>query len=313
MIIINLWTLSNQFSSDLRDILLGDRLNEIKSEFEDFLIKLRDNGAVPIFTFKKSQVHENDFILRSEADYEAGREVLDVIDVLKESKHVIRHFAKKPEFFFPKNRAILTVLAQTAAKYGRLTGIDSTDCKPSAIHVRLANQQRAIAVMGTGTYYLFFGGSWKLWSDKDLHMRTMTTREYNKEFILERMQLTIKKAPLFLALAGGLHTDRKTLMKVVNFFKPWTWQLFPNVCDYVNRQRFPITGHTLMRIIEEIFGAPDLRILTEFKLTLDSMDPAKIKFKPTMVEACENELLNYANQMLTNRIINIPSTYMDLR
>lgn len=314
VVIINLWTLSNHFSPNLRDKLLGDRLNEIRAEFENFLINLRDNGAVLIFTFKKSRSKEWDFSANSEADYENGCEILDVISVLKKSDDIIRHFATKPEYFFPKNRAILTVLAQTAAKYGILSGLDSVDCKPSTVHVRLANKEKAMAMIGIDTYYMFYEGPWKIWSDRHLDMKTMTIREFNKEFVLNKMQLDVEKAPLFVALAGGLYSDEETIKKMIKFFEPsWRKKIFENVCEYVNRQKFPLSDETLLEMIREIFGTADHRILNEFKRTIDLMNPEKIKFEPTIVEACENEFLNYANQILSNGTINIPITFMDLR
>lgn len=228
IILINLSTLSHHYRSDLKDKLIGRRLNQIQKEFESFLKNLRDNGAELMFVFKKSQCNEKDSGRNTENAYNAGCEILDMVSRLRSTDAVVQHFKEKIEaerkgfrkdkFEPPYNQALNMVLAQTAQRYGKLHGMETADCKRITAHVQLANKHRVMAIIGTDASYTFYEGAWKFWTDYKLNMTSMKIQELNKEKILQLMGITFTQAPLFVALAGGLRSTEENGEKIFRYF-----------------------------------------------------------------------------------------------
>lgn len=316
VLVINLWCFTSKYQQKLEDNLFGSRYNIVKSDFENFLIRLRENGAVLVFLMKKSQTREGDFLEYSEDHYVTRCEVSDVIETLKSTSKIIDHYDKPKKAWFPLNHTTEMVLAQTAAKYGKVYGMDTLNLKPSTVHVQIAEKHNALAIIGTDTYYIFYEGRWKIWSDNSLDMQNMTIREFDKDFILKDLGLTVAQAPLFVVLAGGLYSSTENNKKVYHFFKPWIEKTFKTVPKYINQQRFPLTDESFASIVEEIFGHRDEKIIDEFRRSINLMDT---KFEPksesridrNIMENFENEFISFANLILTNSPIFVPP--IDLR
>lgn len=321
LIVINLWTLANQIAIGMKNKRIGCRLNLVKSKFESFLKKLRLNGAELLFVFKKNRTKENDFTVNASYEYKLGCEILDVMETLKSTEKIINHFERDGHFDrYPVNQSIVMVIAQTAKKYGKLFGMDSVDCKPSTIHVQIANRYKAMAMIGTDTYYIFYEGDWKFWSDAYLDMDNMTIREYDKSVILKSLGITFDQCPLFVTLAGGLYTSKDNIKKLYNFFKPRriSQSLLQNVSAYVKQQSFPITDQKLNKIVAEIYSKYDPSIAADFQRTMDLMDVTiEMKFDSEIdgriLEISDNEFFHFGNQILMNTAINISPVFLDLR
>lgn len=221
--------MANHMKPDVKDAIVGYRLNKIDRRFEEFLQKLKNAGAEMIFVFKKTQKNKDeDFIIEQEEDYHTGRELIDNISNSKKRfrniKDALRLLYESKikddnKFEFPLNRSLMLVLSQVAQKYGKLVGMDTINNRNSTFQVQLANQYNAIAIMGLNTHYIFYEGSWAFWSDADLDMDLMTIRQYNKEKILRHMNLSYEKAPLFVCLAGNLDSSEANIKKVAMFFQ----------------------------------------------------------------------------------------------
>lgn len=320
VIVINLWTFTSRYQEKLQDNLLGSRYNQIREHFEDFLIKLRENGAVLVFLMKKSRAREEDFVRVCENHYDTQCEISDVIETLKGTSKIIRHYERlQSPPYFPLNFTTCMVLAQVASKYGKIYGMDTLNQKPCTVHVQILEKHKAMAIIGSDTYYFFYEGRWKIWSHNSLDLENMTIREYNKELILKDLGLTVEQGPLFVALSGGLYSSYENIKKIYHFFKPWnekTRKNFLSIPRFINKRSFPLTDESLGLIVEEIFGRRDEKIFEEFRITIQTMNT---KFEPerdprfdwNIMETFENEFVSIANLILMNSPIFIPP--IDLR
>lgn len=158
MLIINLWTFAHHcLKGSRKEQIVGGRLNLIRSAFENFLVKLRDNGFRFVFVFKKSliKVYENDFaslVQNVEEHYANACRVLDVIELQKDYDAVVCFFEENPKEILPSNCDILVVLFQTAKKFGDCFALDkSNHLNPCSNHVLLAEKNKALAIIGTDT------------------------------------------------------------------------------------------------------------------------------------------------------------------
>lgn len=269
-----------------------------------------------IFLFKKSQHLEHEFIMNQEERYRSSCEILDVISTGQTIEAVATHFEAISNFNYSFNEPLLITLTQTAKKYGKFHGIDSIDNKPATFHVQIANQHNAMAIMGTDTYYVFYAGKWKFWADMTLDIKRMTICEYDKEFILRSLNITVQQAPLFVALVGELYTNNEEdNMKLVSFFRPF-YNIFMNVSRYVNSQRFPIQENTLDQIVAEIFGSHRASIIDDFHRTFDLMIPkSNVDYceDENFMTRCSNDYINFADLILTNTPIYISSLFVEFR
>lgn len=153
MLIINLWTFAHHYlRGRKKEQIVGGRLNLIKSEFEIFLVKLRDNGFRFVFVFKKSLIWESNFVQNVEEHYSDACQVLDVIESQRDYDAVVRFFIEKPEANLPFNVDIMVVLFQTAKTFGDCFATDkSNNLNPCSTHVLLAEANKALAIIGTDT------------------------------------------------------------------------------------------------------------------------------------------------------------------
>ena len=175
-----------------------------------------------------------------------------------------------------------------------------------------------MAILGLNSDYIFFEGSWMSWSDADLDMNRMTTRQYNKERILRMLGLTIEKAPLFAALGDSLSNEANSRRLHQHFAGRNRQQMFQNITNFVNRQTFPITDATLTSVVNQIFGSCPSEVFLEIKEKLARMDPVenlKIQGKvdPNIIELVKDDFANYAEEILENSPIYISPVYLDLR
>ena len=210
---------------------------------------------------------------------------------------------------------VMLVLCHVAERYGKLYGLNS---RPSTMHVKIANDHEAMALLGLNTHYIFYSGSWAFWSDADLNMDTMTIRQFNKEKILTHLNITSEKAALFAVLAGSLFSSEANINTMVTFFRPWTKQLFSNVAKFVNEQTFPISDSSLASIITKIFGQCTDKLFYDFKRTLRLMDPTTCnqvpsEVDPEVMKLIQDDYANLAEEIFENSPIYISPVYLDLR
>lgn len=321
-IVINLWTMANHLKPDVADVIAGYRLNKIEQKFEEFLQKLSNAGAEMIFTFKKTQTMEPDFISLRESEYQKALELINSLkmggDFQALNKLYQRKQMDKDRFEFSYNHSVMIVLCQVADRYGKLYGLDSINLRPSTSQVKLANEYNAMALMGLNTHYIFYSGAWAFWSDADLDMKTMMIRQYDKEKILAHLNVTTEKAALFSVLAGSLYSSEANVNQVVKFFRPWSKQLFPNVAQFVNEQKFPLTDNALVSIITRIMGRCTQEVFDDFKRTLRLMEPTTCdkvpsKVDPAVMKFIRDDYANLAEEILENCPIYLSPVYLDLR
>ena len=302
----------------------GCRFNQIRTEFENFLEELTNNGAELIFVFKRSQNEELDFIENYQIQHKDACEVFDVIETFKKTEAVVRHFETRMtqrglKFEFPLNQTLLIVFAQTAKKYGKLHVVEKGETRPSTGHVQLANKNRAMALMGTDSYYVFDKGSWRFWVDNTLDMKNMTVQEVNKELVLQKMNISVENAPLFASLAGGLESTEKNLKRVSRFFNAKNkTDLFNKVSIYIRRQRFSTDDESLKIMIRDIFGHVDPEVLASFHRTFELMNTntqaiVQPGYDEEIKKIFDSDYLNFGDQILRNQAINLSSVYTDLR
>jgi len=169
VIMINLWTMANHMIQDVKDVIVGSRLNKIEEKFENFLQNMKNAGAEMIFVFKKSQKNKDEhFISIQEMHYHVARELIDKITATKDFgrlKSIYEEKMQDPNFEFPLNRSMMLMLTQVAQRYGKLHGMDTIYNRSSTFQVQLANESKAVAIMGLNTHYIFYDGSWAFWSD----------------------------------------------------------------------------------------------------------------------------------------------------
>lgn len=257
-----------------------------------------------------------DFTENIDFEYQNACAIFDAVADLKSPGAIASHLKRK-DIRYPFNISVFLVLAQVSTSFGKLHGIESGETIPSAKHVQIANKHKAMALMGTDTYYIFYEGVWKFWADVELDIDYMTIREYDKELILESLQLSVMQAPLFVSLAGGLYSSEENVKKIVSFFKPWTFKLFVNVAKYVNEQRFPLNEDVIFNIIREITGSNDFQLFEDITKTMKMMD-ANLETVMSenlsgSMEHFSNDFMSFGVQILENQPIFISPVFTDLR
>lgn len=68
-------------------------------------------------------------------------------------------------FQFPPSRAEMLMVSQIAKRFRRLHGMDSIYSRCSTSQVQLANESRAVAIMGLNTHIIFYKMALSFWFD----------------------------------------------------------------------------------------------------------------------------------------------------
>jgi hypothetical protein len=214
----------------------------------------------------------------------------------------------------PLNEAVLFVLCQTAQRYGRIHGMDSYRNRVTKFQIDLAKEWNALAVIGLNSNYFLFDGSWALWSDRDLDMEAMTTRQYDKELVMRHLNITYTQAPLFAALAGGL-VSSQTNRGIRKYFQPWEPKEFIVITDFINEQLFPITDVCLAGMIKRILGNYDPTVFKDFKESIESMQSKQnfSKVEADIMKSIKDDPANLAEEILEGSTIFISPVYLDER
>lgn len=191
--------------------MFGGRLNKIRVEFEAFLSLLKSAGARLIFLFKKTgQAEGETWIHRHNEEYKRGIEFLQKIERMT-TIEACDHFSSIFNRTQSLNTIVPIVLCQVASNFGEFHGNDLFLLKSSAGHVKLANSEDAVAIIGLDTYYLCFDGPWKFWSAKNFDANEIRFEEYNKEIIRRHFKLSCEQMQIVAVLGGKLMTSSRNL------------------------------------------------------------------------------------------------------
>lgn len=292
--------------------MCGYQLNKIKYDLEDFLDKLLMAGAKLEFVFKKTVADNHEFIKRRLRDYHIGCEIIEGISKVKSFEKLQKIYKRSDKF--PYNALILVCLVQSAQKFGAVHGCNSIKGKPSAIQVELAIQKDAAWIMGLDTFYFLMPGSWKIWCDSQLNMSDMTIQEMDPKILMTHLELTRKQTPLFASLTGDLQSDPRTVRKVVDHFG--TKSFFPNAAKFINGLPPSSIDEKIEKVVEKIFGKVDARICNDFKKTIKSFEvdhDVVCKVDAKILDMVKNDFMSIAEEILTNQVIFISPTFLDLR
>lgn len=325
MIVINLHTAAHSFKISDKDSVIGCRLNVIERKYDEFLQKLKRAGAKLIFVFRRSGSNKDlKFVERFEFDLLNARKLTSEMTANNNLEHLVTQHKKQLKLDFrsslPLNEAVFFVLCQVAQRHGIIHGMESSRSRVSKYQIDLANDRKAMAVLGSNSYYFLLPGQWALWSDRDLNMDTMTTHQYNRNLALDYLNITYERAPLFAALAGGLNTY-ETSRKVVKFFRPWEKHLFKNVSDFVNSQRYPITDYRLTAIIRRILGNCPVEVYEDFKKSIESISSNTLQQEgfhepqkeTSLTTHIKDDFANLAEEIFENFTVFISPVYLDER
>lgn len=306
--------------------MLGCRLTVIKRQYEQFLKKLKAAGAELIFVFKKTDsIKDSKFLSQYQSEYSKARELICEmrtnrnLDKLAENYKINLENRKFSQL--PLNDAVLFVLCQTARQFGKIHGMDSYRNRVAKFQIDLANETKAMAVMGLNSYYFMFDGSWAFWSDREVDMEKMTIRQYDRELVLRHLNITYQQAPLFAAITGGVKCS-ETSKQLVESFKPSDWDLtfnrkvdFKMVSELVNKQQFPLSVDILDGIVTSILGRCDLNVLEDIKEAIDSMCSNRnlCKIEAGIMKTIKDDPGNLAEEILEGSTIFISPVYLDER
>lgn len=192
---------------------------------------------------------DQEFLTRRSNDYKAAIELLDNIKKVQDLDNLQENSSIN---HYPFNVMVTLCLIQSAEKYGKVYGFDSTEYLPSFLMAQFANKEKCSWILGLSTFRFLFPGDWKIWSDEKLNMEKMTVLEVNKKEILKHFQIEYHQAPLFFTLAGMLDCEENLKKKVFNSFG--TVGKFKSIARFVRDLHYPLTEKLYDNMAKRILG-----------------------------------------------------------
>lgn len=292
-----------------RDVPVGFRLNVVKQQFANFLHKLKAAGAVLIFVFEKSQVNNKDLSESQNEHYLNGCKVAAAkgnLNYLATSFDTMINTDRS--FEFPLNLAVMLALSQVAPEFGEMLGMLSIKHEPSDHNVYMAGKMKAMAILSLNTNYLFHDGKWEFWSDANLDMDAMTVRQYNRQEVLEKLEIPREKAVLLIALSEAFRSYKSEKSKNV-------YISVEKLVTFVRHQQYPTSYKTLSKNIHSTFKHCPKNLEANLEKTERRFDESQ-SFGPcgyaSIMELIKDDFANYAEEILMNSPIYISPVYFDL-
>lgn len=312
---INLSTFSyNQFN--LKSLLCGYQLNQLKQEFEEFLTKLQQAGAHIDFVAKNTKIDDENFQSRRLQDYQIGCNIIDAIrenQNLDELTEKLKHINS-----FPYNVTILASLVQSAKKFGTVYCQNESSCNPAISQIQLVTSLNFDCLVGLDTYYFVFGRGLKIWSDGEFVMEKQKMLEIDTKVVQNYFKLSVEKLPIFATLAtltaasaspknqNGGNELMKSLQKYFSFGSKNYYQNLTKFVKKIDTAR--PADEVASNIVKEIikFEDPDTKFVEEISSLLASFDMKKELEKNI-------EFSNYGDDILSERPIFLSPVFLDLR
>lgn len=306
VLLINLWTLSYHYQIQVKELLCGYQLNNIKKDVENFFGKLKAAGAELVFIFKKTSGDDYEFLKRRLSDYNDAVQLLKKIEKVKSFEKLSSIYKKYNGHGIPYNVLILVSMIQSAKKFGNVHGADSVNSKPSVRQADLACSLNAAWVLGLDTYFFFLPGNWKLWTEDKLNMEEMTIEEYDKDVILKHFEMDYKQMQMMAILSGDIiETNLKVRQKISDYFG--TKNKFNTIKQFVKKLTFPMTDEIIEALAVKIMGRNYDSLINEaIKKSLASYNYNPNAETTTTLESeilnmIRNDFLSFAEEILLNK------------
>ncbi|XP_055638273.1 uncharacterized protein LOC129776575 [Toxorhynchites rutilus septentrionalis] len=207
IIVIDLMVMGHAIcQADYNGQICGGRLKVAYMLLDQLFTKLRECGAVLEF-FCDGPVQVNKYGKWCERQNRSYRGMLDFYDE-------VDYGCTTAELI--ETEIVLIVhggypLKQLAQKHGRLTTSFGIECvQESAAY---ATDNKALAILSNDTDYLIYAGTWHLWSSMNINFDTLTTLEYNRQGLMDTLDLSYSQMPLFALLSGDNVLDFEMLQK----------------------------------------------------------------------------------------------------
>lgn len=221
---------------------------------------------------------------------------------------------------YPFNVIVTLCLIQSAEKYGKVYGFDSTEYLPAFLMAQFATKEKCSWILGLSTFRFLLPGDWKIWSDEKLDMEDMTVLEFDKEAILKHFQIEYRDAPLFFTLSGMLECEKNLKTKVFNNFG--TVSKFKTVASFVRVLHYPLSEKSYEYMAKRILGANyPISFIADLKKSIEKLTiNPEVSIKPTIagiddarLKKMGNEFLSFAEEILFNhKPIFFSPVFMDL-
>lgn len=211
MIVVDLtYFLCGVPTNSRKEQLCGGRSHHFLRDVESFFARLNDLGVRMAF-FSNAYTKDEEFekwSKRAEGRYEREISVLDKIyhgATLEETTK----FCIANKIFISLQKLTHPTIWEIARRNGRTFKMYDVTRSVAAY----ANEHKAFAVLGNNTDYLIFGGDWRYWNANKLHMRDMTTLEFNKDFLRSHFRLSVDQMAVLATILGNHIVDPKAVEK----------------------------------------------------------------------------------------------------
>ncbi|XP_031621007.1 uncharacterized protein LOC116339323 [Contarinia nasturtii] len=143
-----------------------------------------------------------------------------------------------------------------------------------------AKENEVFAVISNDSDFLIYDGPWKLWSIKDFNNAIrLEATEYNRDSLLEKLQLPRHKMPLWATLVGNDYTKKDENLKRfhVQLSRKYNHgvgdrQLFGSIVKYMNTLNFgpKALDFNITQVARSVFGSDHRRYVELIKNSVDS-------------------------------------------
>lgn len=189
-----------------KGVLFGGRFQIFAKRFNDVFTKLRVCGAELIFIndgpsgkFKTVQWCDT-----NDTTYEITSRIFDSIYDGTCVQEILGEFE-----YIPRLKGITEALEPK--KFGKLYKPLSGLSRNNTI-ATYASKHKALAVLSDDSDFLIHSGQWKFWSLNRMNSRELTTNEYNKQLLRQKLDLSDREMCMLATIAGNDYVKYRDVM-----------------------------------------------------------------------------------------------------
>ena len=207
----------------------------------------------------------NTWAKRQNKNYNNSIKVIDQINQLIPLKRIVEKF-----YNLIYSKTMITSIEESCKKHGQLIFAVYRECDQELAKFASKNS-RVLAVFSNDSDFLIFAGAWRYFSIKDINLKTLKTKEFNRKAFKSQLKLNYYQLSILATIAGNDIVLREELKRFHSSFdhKGTTFDRF---ASYIKKNFQNPSDHqnSIHFLAQEIYGSNHIEHVTRVHQSITS-------------------------------------------
>lgn len=230
---------------------------------------LKDAGAELVF-FEDGLIETEKYVTwieRQNSRYQEHNNIIDYINMGQSVDSIVSTLYNELSGF----STVIPIIEHMAEKHGTLKFSVHKDCDVEI--VRYAKEHgNCLAILTDDSDFLIFEGDFRVWSINSLNVRSLTTREFNRNALRVTLGLNDDQLQILATIAGnGVIKNEEVQDALGRNFRHTPGLKFPNIANFIKYELTTTNKNERAEIIaKKMLGNSRKETIERVKISLDA-------------------------------------------